>query len=155
MVTSRLKRSDNRKHMLTFAETDQGSRTFTLDAASYSIGRDPSNSLVLDDEAVSRHHAMLMRVPISNTEFGYRILDGDLVGKASRNGIKVNGAEITAHDLKDGDVITIANVFQVQYLHRVPTTQSLEPLTMKSIKSRPVDSTATVFFPEQDDLSST
>ena len=55
---------------------------------------------ILDDASVSRRHAILVR-----SGEGYRILDD-----RSLNGTSVNGREIQAAELRDGDVITLGRV---------------------------------------------
>jgi pSer/pThr/pTyr-binding forkhead associated (FHA) protein len=45
------------EHLLVI-EDDQGKRTIVLEAATYSIGRDLGNSIVLHSQSVSRQHAI-------------------------------------------------------------------------------------------------
>jgi S1-C subfamily serine protease len=69
------------------------------------IGRDPSNNIVIDDPTVSAQHASLTRSPT-----GYRLID-----LGSTNGTEYNGVRITDTELKDGDKIrfgSVAAVFQ-------------------------------------------
>ena len=82
-------------------------RTVVLESATCSIGRDPNNAIVLDSPKISRHHATLLRIATSGSDnYQFRIIDGDLKGKRSTNGIEVNGTSCLSHDLQDGDVIT-------------------------------------------------
>ena len=82
-------------------------RTVELESATCSIGRDPNNPIVLDSPKISRHHATLLRIATSGSDnYQFRIIDGDLNGKRSTNGIEVNGTSCLSHDLQDGDVIT-------------------------------------------------
>lgn len=84
----------------------EGRRTISLEAATYSIGRDVTNSIVLHSKMVSRQHAILLRVTAPETSnFLFRIIDGDLQGKRSTNGLIVNGRRLFSHDLKHGDVV--------------------------------------------------
>ena len=91
-------------------------RTVPLEAATYSIGRHPGNSIVLNVNTISGQHAILLRIydPSSGQSF-FRIIDGDLQGKRSRNGLWVNGNRCIAHDLKDQDVIRFGPEVQATY----------------------------------------
>jgi len=61
------------------------------------IGRAPDSELHLDNLALSRRHAELVR-----GEGGWRLRD-----LGSRNGVHVNGLKRTRHNLNSGDVIVI------------------------------------------------
>jgi hypothetical protein len=67
---------------------------------SLSIGRGQDNALRLNDEKLSRHHAVIEAVP-----YGWQVRD-----LGSTNGIKVNGKRISAASaLKAGDVIEMGD----------------------------------------------
>jgi pSer/pThr/pTyr-binding forkhead associated (FHA) protein len=57
-----------------------------------SIGRAPSNDVIIDDPTVSAQHASLMKLAS-----GYRLKD-----LGSKNGTQINGVSITDAELKDG-----------------------------------------------------
>ena len=99
-------KSNSLKHLLVIK--NQGNqRIINLESATYSIGRDEKNSIVLDSPKISRCHATLLRITIPGTDsHQFRIIDGDLNGKRSRNGIEVNNKSCFSYDLQDGDVIT-------------------------------------------------
>jgi two-component system, NtrC family, sensor kinase len=84
---------------------DQG-RTFEIDGASSTIGRDPQCAVPLRDPGVSRNHAFIE-------------LRGDhyvLRDAGSANGTYMNGARITEVGIQPGDQIRIANtIFAVAY----------------------------------------
>ena len=102
-------------HLLVI-EDQLGKRTIALEAATYIIGRDPSNSIVLHSELVSRHHASLLRVTIpEDTSHLFRIIDGNLQGKRSTNGLKVNGQRCYSRSLKHGDVIMFGDNVTARY----------------------------------------
>ncbi|MCM1982632.1 ATP-binding protein [Lyngbya confervoides] len=103
------------RHLLIIDDLD-GRRTIILDAATYSIGRDKTNSIVLNSKMVSRQHAILLRVtsPENSTHF-FRLIDGDLQGKRSTNGLLVNGRKLFSHDLKHGDTILFGNDVKAKY----------------------------------------
>lgn len=93
-------------------EEEEGVRCILLESPTYSLGRDKKNSIVLPaSKAVSRFHAMLLRIPGANSSgYSYRIVDGDATGKLSTNGVVVNGVRHTSHTLIEGDAIMLGNV---------------------------------------------
>ena len=94
------------RHLLLVEDRD-GSREHPLGSPKYFIGRDIANDICLNSQFSSRYHALLLRVPGTITgQYSYRILDGDLEGKPSTNGLTVNGQKVNAHELKNGDVIS-------------------------------------------------
>ncbi len=98
-------------HVLMIEEED-GVRCVLLESPTYSLGRDHKNTIVLPaSKAVSRFHAMLLRIPAANhSGYSYRIVDGDATGKLSTNGVVVNGKRSNSHTLVEGDVIMLGNV---------------------------------------------
>jgi len=83
----------------------QGSRHIELTLETLSIGRKADNTLVIEDPAVSGHHARIVKV---QAVFFLEDLK-------STNGTAINGRPITRHQLRDADVITIGQhrlVFQ-------------------------------------------
>ena len=71
---------------------------FTVDRAVVGIGRHRSNTIVLEDPNLSRHHAALMLDSESNCY---------LQDVGSKNGTFVNGRRITRLRLKAGDTFSI------------------------------------------------
>lgn len=93
------------QHILVI-EDDKYRRTITLEEATYSIGRHQSNKIVLSAKKASRKHATLIRKQdIKTNRYSYWILDGDLEGNKSVNGIFVNGEKCLVKELKNGDLI--------------------------------------------------
>jgi len=72
--------------------------TLNMSGNALTIGRVPSNDLVVDDLLVSRNHASIRR--LSNGSF-------EVVDLGSTNGTFVNGSRVTATHLKEGDLISI------------------------------------------------
>jgi len=104
------------RHLLVLEDT-AGRRPILLEAATYSIGRDPTNSIVLHSKLVSRQHGLLLRVTSPDTEsYLFRLIDGDLQGKRSTNGILVNGQRAVSHDLRSGDMIVFGGDVRARYL---------------------------------------
>jgi diguanylate cyclase (GGDEF)-like protein len=97
------------RHLLVVQDI-QGQRTIPLQEATYSLGRDASNAIVLRSRSVSRQHAILLRVTVPDTDrYGFRIIDGNFKGKQSTNGLFVNGNKCLSHNLQHGDVIAFGN----------------------------------------------
>lgn len=86
-------------------EDDWGRREIILEQDSYLIGRDPRADICLHSQFVSRQHSTLVRKPLPDGGFSYQITDGDRNGKASTNGILVNGQKRQSADLTGEDVI--------------------------------------------------
>jgi uncharacterized RDD family membrane protein YckC len=77
--------------------TSSTRRETLLPRSLLSIGRDPSNDLVLPDAMVSRRHAL-----VEYRGDGYTLRDCN-----SSNGSLVNGERVVERALKDGDVVAI------------------------------------------------
>jgi len=104
------------KHLL-LIEDEEGKRTVELQTSSSSIGRDARNSIVLRSPEISRQHAVLLRLPsMAEDDHKFRIIDGNFRGKPSTNGLLINGAPETSHDLRHGDEIVFAASVEARYL---------------------------------------
>ena len=77
-----------------------GSKTIQINQRTFNIGRRPDNHLVLEDPRVSRVHAQ-----IRARQNKFILFDLNSIG-----GTFVNGQRIYQHQLKPGDVITLAGV---------------------------------------------
>ncbi|TAF09627.1 MAG: EAL domain-containing protein [Nostocales cyanobacterium] len=100
---------DKIRHLLVVYDPE-GQRTIPLLEATYSLGRDNRNAIVLRSKSVSRQHAILLRVTIPHTEqYGFRIVDGNFQGKRSTNGLFINGTKCFSHNLQHGDIIAFGN----------------------------------------------
>ncbi|MFN3927260.1 MAG: EAL domain-containing protein [Pseudanabaenaceae cyanobacterium] len=114
-------------------EDPKGIRTIQLSATTYSIGRNPNNNIVLRSQMVSRQHAILLRVPMPQlTQHLFRIIDGNLQGKRSTNGILINGKRKFSHILSHNDEIIFSRdtraVYQmVSELDSAPSTIPNQP----------------------------
>jgi len=87
-------------------------RVYNLNPEVTTMGRDPQNDIILDDEAVSRQHAKVRseKVKVEGEEAHEQFFIYDL---ATSNGTKVNGQEIMKHPLVDGDEIEIGRTILV------------------------------------------
>src|SRR5438046_2703342 len=72
-------------------------KTFGLTGSDFSIGRDPSNSLCLNDGLISRQHAVVRTGSGSVT----------IVDLSSRNGTFVNAVPVKERRLEQGDRIQV------------------------------------------------
>ena len=103
------------RHLLTIND-QTGKQTYRLEAETYSLGRDPSNSIVLHGALISRQHATILRVPSVDADRSYfRIVDGSFNGKRSTNGITINGYKCVTADLKHGDQIKFDEQTSAKY----------------------------------------
>ncbi|MGB3205140.1 MAG: EAL domain-containing protein [Crinalium sp.] len=99
-------------------QDNKGKRIVRLDQNIYSIGREAGNSIVIYSKLVSRRHATLLRVtnPGLKNTYCFQILDGDLQGKLSTNGLIINGKQCFSKELHPGDTICFGGQVQVTYL---------------------------------------
>jgi len=81
-----------------------------LKNAVYSIGRSPKNAIVIDHHKVSREHCLIVPATdeFNDSETIYYLVDGNLNGKPSSNGLFVDLKRWTLkHQLRTGDVVGI------------------------------------------------
>jgi diguanylate cyclase (GGDEF)-like protein/PAS domain S-box-containing protein len=103
------------RHILV-VEDQKSKRIVALRENSYTLGRDPASSIVIYDRQVSRHHATLLRVTdYQNHQDFYRVIDGNLQGKRSTNGILINGKYSLSHELRSGDTIRFGSKAKASY----------------------------------------
>ena len=117
------------RHILVI-EDQKSRRIVSLEENTYDLGRDPNSAIPIYDRQVSRHHATLIRVnDYQNHHYTYRLIDGNLQGKRSTNGVVVNGQYCLSHELEHGDVIRFGNKSKASYHVMNLTTESeLDPL---------------------------
>ena len=107
-------KKQNIQHILAFNLTS-GERIFYLDQPQYSIGRYSQNSIVINGEGISRQHATLIKKNKPNQQVSYIIIDGDIEGYKSKNGLIVNGEMIAKTELKHGDIIHFTKEVKAHY----------------------------------------
>jgi len=91
---------------LVMSQGPQPGQTFMLDRDWLTIGRDPSNDIVINDPQVSRQHARITRQ-------GQMVVIEDL---GSTNGSFANGVRLTGpHVLSNGDVIGLGDGVTLTY----------------------------------------
>jgi pSer/pThr/pTyr-binding forkhead associated (FHA) protein len=96
-------------------EDSKGQEEYTLEDSVYSIGRDSHCDIQLSSYFVSRHHATLVRFSNGEGGYGYRIVDGNLQGKLSANGLLINGRKLQSHTLQNQDKIIFGPQVQAFY----------------------------------------
>src|SRR5579871_497947 len=90
------------------------------DASSWKLGRGSQCTIVLEDDLVSRNHAMIQRTESSE----YMLID-----MGSRNGSFVNGRRLsTPSKLRDGDQVTLGNAQMVFHNPQQSMNQSTPDL---------------------------
>jgi ABC-type multidrug transport system ATPase subunit len=96
-----------------------GKEEHELRGSSLTLGRDPSNDLVIDFDTVSRRHARLER----------RDSTWEIVDLGSANGLQASGVPVTRKSLADGDSLTIGRSVLLQYhqSHRAGTSRGAQP----------------------------
>ncbi len=71
----------------------------------YTIGRDLDNKICLRSQFSSRFHAVIRRLTTETGEVVFEIQDGSIKGKASTNGISINGKPVARAFLNHQDLI--------------------------------------------------
>ncbi|MBW4546465.1 MAG: FHA domain-containing protein [Symplocastrum torsivum CPER-KK1] len=104
----------HQNHLL-IIEDDKGRKEFPLEESVYSIGRDPTSDIRLFSQFVSRRHATLVRRQREDGSPYYRIVDGNLKGQPSANGLIINGRKLQAHDLQDEDEVIFGPQVSAKY----------------------------------------
>lgn len=133
------------KHLLAI-EDNRGKRTINLDSASYSIGRNPNNSIVLHSQLVSRHHAVLVRLTEQSPHL-FRLIDGNSKGVRNTNGLRVNGQHCFERELIDEDEIVFADDVKAWYY---TTADSLATISEHEIKDVPKVAPSTLIGVERE-----
>lgn len=98
---------------LTIVKGPSTGQTFVLSQNEITLGRDPSNSVFLNDMTVSRKHAS---IDLSGIRSGFATIR-DL---GSLNGTWVDGAIVSKAMLKDGSTIQIGTFRMVFHTNRRP-----------------------------------
>jgi pSer/pThr/pTyr-binding forkhead associated (FHA) protein len=138
------------EYHLLLINTPTGQRSFNLEAAAYTLGRDQTASIRLNDLSISRHHALLIRMPAPDQQYRYQLVDGNALGQPSTNGTRINGKFISRKVLETGDEIQMGENITASYFIGGFTAEELmayfsfETARIQSIKSDSVDPTHTL-----------
>lgn len=101
--------------------TPGGTREYELRGISLTLGRDPSNDLVVDFDSVSRHHAILER-----RDSGWEIAD-----LGSANGLQTPGGRVEHMALSNGDTLAIGQSVRLEFRQSQEPVTAHEPATME------------------------
>ncbi len=121
------------KHLLVI-EDNKGKRTISLEATTYSIGRNTTNSIVLHSQLVSRQHAILVRAT-EHPPHLFRLIDGNTQGVRSTNGLRVNGQHYFERELSHEDEIVFANDVKAWYYATTNALENVQENTEKEVKA--------------------
>jgi diguanylate cyclase (GGDEF)-like protein len=71
---------------------------------------------VIESSEISRQHAILLRIAVPDSDdYVFRLVDGNLKGQQSTNGVFVNGSKKTSHVLRHGDEISFGGHIRANY----------------------------------------
>ena len=116
--------SDSHLHLL-IIKNQRNSQTISLKEDIYSIGRSSNNSIVIDSKQVSRIHATLLKKRYPHNPSSYCLIDGQINGRRSTNGIFVNSKKYYNCELIHGDVIEFSTAVRAIY-QEIPLPLFLE-----------------------------
>ena len=102
------------RHVLLF--NGSAPQLIALTADVYTVGRDPASDIMIEGDPISRQHAHLKQVTSEGSQTRYCLIDGNLRGKPSMNGVLVNEHRCDRHVLKNGDVIAFGGLVRAMYL---------------------------------------
>lgn len=107
---------DKYKHILIVREGDSYN-FFHLHKPVHEIGRRKDADILIEDAAVSRYQATLVReYDAENNNYFYRIIDGTLGGKRCKNGLIINRKKYIFKILEHGDIIYFSQRTIARYL---------------------------------------
>ncbi len=107
--------SNSNLHIL-IIKNNKKSQTISLKEEIYSIGRSSKNSIIINSQQVSRIHGTLFKKIYPDTgQISYCLIDGEMNGKTSSNGIFVNSKQNYYYELKHGDVIEFSTAVRAIY----------------------------------------
>ena len=103
------------RHLL-IVKDRRGKRAIPLALETYSLGRSEDNSIVLYSSSVSRQHATIIPIADSDNKLApFEIIDGNLQGIKSTNGLSIDRVKCDRHHLQHGDFIEFGNTAKVTY----------------------------------------
>ncbi|WP_346290234.1 EAL domain-containing protein [Sphaerothrix gracilis] len=109
-------KDENKSFHFLIVTEQKAQRVLYLEKCVYSIGRSSKNSIVLSSKGVSRCHAHLYQIRNSEDNgFHFRIVDGNLKGDRSTNGLTVNGQPHFSKNLEHGDKIQLCRGTCIRY----------------------------------------
>lgn len=132
----------HREEHILIVTDGKGHREIRLQNEIYTLGRGVNCNILLQSQFVSRHHATLMRHNREEKTY-YQIIDGDAQGKASVNGLLINGRKIRFHNLESGDKVIFGPQVEAVYQYReydiFPTIPPDDPYDITLIDPSMID----------------
>ncbi|BAZ45786.1 hypothetical protein NIES4102_28120 [Chondrocystis sp. NIES-4102] len=132
----------HREEHILIVTDGKGHREIRLQNEIYTLGRGVKCNILLQSQFVSRHHATLMRQNREDKTY-YQIIDGDAQGKASVNGLLINGRKIRFHNLESGDKVIFGPQVEAVYQYReydiFPTIPPDDPYDITLIDPSMID----------------
>lgn len=127
-------------HLL-IVEDDDGYREFPLGGEIYSLGRGEESDIRLISLFVSRRHATLVKQQREDGKYDYQIIDGNLKGQLSANGILINGQKLQVYTLKNEDKVEFGPGVIAEYRRKLKERKSgpLDPYDITLIDPSRVD----------------
>ncbi|MEM1283598.1 MAG: EAL domain-containing protein [Chlamydiota bacterium] len=105
---------------------DNKSQIIYLNMPRCTVGRHPSNDVVIDKKSLSRIHLTLVRTDAHNESF-YMLFDGDVANrKPSSNGVYVSGKRTKVKRLDNGQIFDLAKNVKGLFVEIELTSQELE-----------------------------
>ncbi len=98
---------------ITYADED-GQHSVALDSDSISLGRAPTQTIILRDPSVSRQHAVIVR-----EGDGFTVVD-----QGSTHGTFVNGVRVSRAALNSGDVLQLGSLNGPRLIFRIHSSSS-------------------------------
>ncbi len=104
-------------HWVGAGHAERPRRSFRLDADEITVGRAAESDVVVDDLGASRHHCRIVRGA-----------DGEwlLLDSGSRNGTYVNGVNVRAQPLREGDKIQLGSGTALRFSFRTQPDERKE-----------------------------
>lgn len=124
-------------------EDDKGRQEIFLWETTYTMGRSPDCDIRLHSQFISRHHATVYRRVRDDGSSYYQIVDGDIEGKRSVNGLLINGTKQTSHNLQHGDEIVfgpqVFAIYRYRQRDKFPTLPTNDPFDITLIDPAMMD----------------
>ncbi len=119
---------DNKEHNLIY-----------LEDSAYQIGRRHNADIILRDLSVSRNHATIIKeYNQEDNLFFYKIVDGNLSGQKSKNGLIINHNKFEEKYLEHGDLIIFGDHSKARFFVIDKSSQNQDFLNMISFDSKSI-----------------
>lgn len=125
------------RHLLLL--NDDQARVIELTSNVVTLGRHPSNDIVIDCDVISRQHTTFFKIAVFNQPtHEYRLIDGGPKKNHSKNGIAINNKRCYMHKLEHGDIITFSEMIKGIYLKITVSDQKYDQYISIISKSKEI-----------------